>query len=187
MLVLALLEQRVQMPQHVVEMRVVEAETEEQERLVDEVALEHVLEDQVAHRVPFVVFLADDDFVGTRDVAMHLVEDDVPPLLLHREVLVARLDVDADPGRLVRLFEQRIEIGRPDGADRKTGDDLVIAVPLGRLVERALEDLIQPRAIASPLVQVELRHRDEIVLAVQIELELARAVTQEALPVEEAR
>jgi hypothetical protein len=112
-----------------------EAEAKEEKGFGHEVRFQRILEDWVKLRIPFVVRLADDDLLRPRDVAMHLVDNDLIAAGRSTDPGVLRFDADFALRFRQRLLKKRIEVRRPDRGDGKPSDDLVVLSQRARAIE----------------------------------------------------
>ena len=118
---------------------------------------------------------------------MHFENGDISAGLVDGEGAGIDLDVDALVLSAEGLFEELVVVGGPDGVDGKARDEVVIAGLLGFLGELLDEQVVQLGAVAMAFVGVILGERDEIVFAIDLEVEVAGDAAHETFPIDETR
>jgi hypothetical protein len=157
--------------EHVGNIRIREAEPQEQERLRDQVAAELHRKKRARLRVAFVVRLGQDGVIRMIDVTVHLIDDDIAPGPGVGEIGLGHLPIEALAGLIERLLEQLIVVGGPDTRDRQLRDQPMFLHELGVPCELLKQLAVEPDA-GTRVIDVVLGDADQIGLLVDVEVEL---------------
>lgn len=160
--------------QDVVDIRVGEAETEKQERLLDEVPTECRNERLHFRAIGFVVVLANHRVGSVLHITVHLVNCNVTILPGDGDLLERILHIGNLFGTFEGFLDQLVVIGRPIGVYRKLRQNPVILC--GRFCRpEVIEDRLRQLGLVSAgLIAVILRKCDEIVLLIRVQAKIAR-------------